>query len=548
MKKSPPTSICLKTQKLFIKISTIIIAILFGIAYMLTPKYVNTDMHTIALVRFPIGVGLFLFGILLCTGFINWIRDKMPSVGFNISNKLFGYVSFFLILLVGIFYLSIYYPGVGMYDSVAIVKSGVGMAKQHPWFYCLLIEKLTDIVYPFGGYEAVFVAESIIQILLAASVTTHCLIWLKRKGINCFVLSILLAIYAFCPIFDLYMVTLFKDVPISYIYMEWLILLYDCHESCGQILNDRKIIIRLSLLLIFSLLRNNGIYVSSFILICLFLFYKQRKAIVRFSIILIFVVVASNIYESKNNITHLFKETAGIPLQQIAAVVCDENGKIDEVQEDFIGKIIPLDFIREHYDSYTADKLKWGGSPIDDNFFNTHKAEFLKVWAQLCIPNFKIYVEAYIRATYGFWSTGDNAKGRYPTIYVPALDDFFVENNINIKNILPNNLQDILERLTWESSGYFWGEGHLFWILLFVASLLVLQRGMSVLTACLPCFGGWLTIMLSTPVAYSWRYIYYIPLSIPILIGILFLPSKDYKEPPTITVAESSQEESFNDE
>lgn len=443
-------------------------------------------------------------------------------------------------------------PFVGLlsayYDSVAIIKSGAGMARQHPWFYCMIIEAITNIAVKFGGYETAFVAESMLQIIIAASISTHCLLWLRHKGINPYLLSLLFVIYAFCPIINLYMITLFKDVPISYLYMEWLILLYDCYESHGVKLTQKSTCVRIGILLLFSLLRNNGVYVSTFILFGLFvLCYKQRKSLIRFVIILFLVIIISNAYEKANNITHLVKETVGIPLQQIAAVVCD-GGVITEKQSEFINQVLPLDFIREHYDPYTSDPLKWGGSPIDNKFLNTHKAEFLKVWIELCFANVRTYVDAYARATYGFWSTGDTGKGRYSTIYVEALDDFFVENDIHIKNVLPQALQERLEALTWESAGCFWGEGHLFWFFMFILILLILQRGISVAIVGLPCLGGWLTIMLSTPVAYSWRYIYYIPLSIPILIGILFLPSKAYKELSIITDAESNQEESLNDE
>lgn len=108
------------------------------------------------------------------------------------------------------------------------------------------------------------------------------------------------------------------------------------------------------------------------------------KRILAFLLVLILASGGVSIFENQLGVKHLFKETMGIPLQQIAATVY-YDGEMTTEQAEFIDRILPLEFIKEKYDPYTSVPLKWSGSPIDDDYLYEHKAEFLKVWEECCL-------------------------------------------------------------------------------------------------------------------------------------------------------------------
>lgn len=505
-------------------------AILFGIAYMLTPYLLQGNSNPLNIYRLPIGIVSFLF--VFCVAFyaVQWYHQPAckAHVKMKCSNRVLFWSSFFLIFAVGVFWLLIYYPGVGMYDTIGIIKDeNFAIAKQHPWFYIFLIQLVVRITFSFGGgYEAALVAESLLQITVAAAVSAHCVVWLKRRNVGKLPLLMILSIYAFCPILNLYMISLFKDIPFSYMLVEWGLLLYEFWESKGENLKHPSSYLRMAVCIVLSLMRNNGIYISFLILFCMLVLYRNHwKKIVSLFLVLFVVIIGSAVFEKTHSITHLFKETVGIPLQQIAATV-SQDGEITEDQLAFIDQVIPLEFIQEKYNPYSADTLKWGGAPLDNTFLNEHKREFLKVWAEMLVPNFKIYVKAYLQNTYGFWATNSTNIGRYNTIYVSALDEWFQDNDVRVKEILPEPLQSTLETITYAGTDA-WGSGQLFWIFVFLMLLLILLSQPGIWIIAVPSMSGWLTIMISTPVAFQWRYVLFIAYTLPLLFGMLLIPKNE---------------------
>lgn len=110
------------------------------------------------------------------------------------------------------------------------------------------------------------------------------------------------------------------------------------------------------------------------------------------------------------------------------------------------------------YNSCSVDALKWGRAPLDNKFLNNHKQEFLQTWAEMLVPNFKIYVKAYLQNTYGFWYLTSGTNQNYTTIYVSAWDDWYKGNDVSIKSIFPEDVQSTLEN-SLTKGARFLGEG-----------------------------------------------------------------------------------------
>ena len=144
------------------------------------------------------------------------------------------------------------------------------------------------------------------------------------------------------------------------------------------------------------------------------------------------------------------------------------------------------------------------------------------------LKNPKIYIKAYLYNTYGFWSINlQRIIDRYDTIYVKKFDKFFVENNIHIQSIFSTKVQTILKDITYEATNDSLNEGLVFWLFIMLISVLIMIKENKYLIIASPVIGGWLTLMIATPVAFQYRYIFFISLALPLLIGIILLQSNN---------------------
>ena len=504
------------------------VAVLFGLCAMLTPVYRRNSTSSCNILLFVVGVLGFLAVWLGLEILIDHACRRRPRFKIPLSGRKLGLCLFALFTAVGVWNLLVYYPGTGMYDTLAIVSRPITqMSNQHPWFYCSGVRLLVKVVLALGGgYELALVLCSVIQILLTSGVYTYLLLWLKDKGTHPVVWLLAVAFYAFYPILGLYMVTLFKDIPFSLLLTVWVPVLYEYWQTKGECLQTKRYQNTCIVLIIYALLRNNGIYVTAFILaVMLITALRQWKQIAMLAAALALVMVGSSAFETYLDVTHLFKETVGIPLQQVAAVVT-YGDQIEPEDLEFIDQVLSVDFIREKYDPYTADRLKWNGAPINNDFLNENKVEFLKVWLRLGLKNPGLYWEAYLKNTYGFWSLdGSDINVKYTTLYVQAFDDWIRENEVGIKDVLPPGLQSFCETVGQMTLTPL-GAGAFFWIYLLLVTQLLRRYDWRMILLAAPSLGCWLTLMISTPVAYQWRYLFSVPITIPVFLGLLFVWKK----------------------
>lgn len=503
------------------------VAVLFGYAKFFTPVFregSNEGSYLNLLIGFLLFCSITILLYLLQVYFNVERQDNISK-----SNFYAGYFLLFIgILFIGSVYLVVFYPGAGMYDTIAILTSqGTKSMNQHPWFYVLFVQRVVEIIFKLGGgYEAALVSLSILQIVMTAAVYSYCLMWLYIKKINKYIWILIAGIYMWCPFLDLMMVNIFKDIPFSLLILMWIPFLYDFWASKGENLKKLSTLVRVCLFILLSLVRNNGVYVSAFLIFMMFVMYPSKwKQYIVLTCMLIAVVAGSHEYEKKNEITHLYKETVGIPLQQIAGVVY-YDGKMEEKERRFVEQLIPSSYIKEKFSPYSADKLKWGGAPLDDGFLNANKKEFLRTWMVLLPSNFKIYINVYLKNTYGFWSLDNGENNQlYTSIYTTAWKDWFEKENITIKKKITKSWQESIESFIVPKTRMP-GSGIAFWAFIMILIVFGMKEGKKALIVGSPIIGNWITIMISTPVAYQWRYVLCIAMALPLVFGMLFVPTK----------------------
>ena len=256
------------------------ISIFFSIAYFLSPIFGTTNFIPINWFRLPLGLFLYFLSLIILVFAVKYYHQIYNNKDYNISNRLIFLISFIILSLIGIFYLLIYYPGVGFCDTIniIIIENSLGYAKQHPWFYIVFIHFIVRVSKFFGGnYETAFFISSLFQVFCYSILFSYFIIWLHKKQLKFLPLLFIFLVWAFSPILNLYKILLVKDILYSFIVVAWIPFLYDFVETDGSILFSNKNFVFISILILLSLLRNNGVYITGFILFVLFIFCLLKK-------------------------------------------------------------------------------------------------------------------------------------------------------------------------------------------------------------------------------------------------------------------------------
>ncbi|EGP4872595.1 hypothetical protein Q1I10_000244 [Enterococcus faecium] len=440
------------------------------------------------------------------------------------SRKYFLFFTIFLVLC-WLPYLLALYPGVVLPDSLSSVAQSMGdvpISNHHPVLFTLLVKLFVHDLPTDTINHGVFLF-SIFQTLITASAISYSLCWLLKRHIHFFPVLISLCYFAFAPVFPIYALNMQKDTLFSIACFLFSLAVFDFifQREKPTIPNQIYVII---LALLTTYLRNNGIYVVIGTgLICGLIILKQKRYQAFFQVVLGYTVIAGLLIHPLMARYAIPTETAeqlGIPLQQISRTIV-MDGDLSKKDKAFMNQLLPI----KDYEAYSpslADSIKWHKN-FNNEFLNTHKKEFLSLWARNLPSNIKIYTDAYILETFGFWVPG--TKNSYG-----FLDTRVNTNNYGIKQV------DLIEHLTGLSgmkkiidARDFFGSGTLLWLAIGSALLAIFKKKYRYLLLFLPGMLVFATIMIATPVAFSLRYVFVLALGLPVYILSPFLLDKREK-------------------
>lgn len=502
-------------------------SIAFGIVYSIGRQLYETGLLNVSFIEIIIS-GVLCF---ICLNVGRYLSYKLSAessdalqYGWDLELKIFV-----LLLASYLVCLCTYFPGVGMNDGLNMLNEGMGISKQFPVYYCIFVTLLGKIGYRLGSLQISIALYSICQVFAVSAILAGVIGWFWRKNIRGIFKVCLTLFLVLEPIFPMYAISMLKDTLFALFLAASLIFLYEMIHGNLQMKKEKWFWIFFGIDLAgIVVLRNNGVYIVGILLaVLIILFRVYRKKLLLITGSLCIVLFFGRLVMAQYGQTQLFQEMAGIPLQQIAAVV-SEDGYMEKEQEEFVEQIMPLSIIKQKYNPATVDVLKWDHENFNTEFLNEHKAEFLKVWSELLIPNFDIYIKAYLQQTYWFWAPRQEGDVQvFYTIETFAdnswLIEFVEKNGIHDQPLLPESLNSVL-RSYYNYGRYFLREGVCFWIMLGCALLLFLKRkNWKEFVIFLPCILLWLTLMISTPVASSMRYVFAFVYGLPIYFVFLLI-------------------------
>lgn len=467
-------------------------------------------------------------GILLAAAFLNRRYASGMTSDKKVNRKtawILFIVSFIVLCVCWLPYIMSCLPG-GIYSDTfsSIVQAysmdetgWAGLNNHHPILYTLFI-RAAIVVGRSVGKDLFFsmMLFTIVQYCLMAAELGYLNVWIYKRHGSFKVIVPIILFTALFPLFPLYAVSVWKDTPFCMVMLLLAMLMGEISfDRDWDKLKDPVFLTKLgvcSLLTIFT--RNNGKYIIGLLFITLLIIRLKRSDRIRNMLVMMIIVAALTqflqgyVFEKMNYNTDSYTESLAIPLQQICYVVNSEE-TISEEEAAYISTICPLEAIRENYDAFLFDAIKWSGDGINTDIIKNDPVRFMKVYLKLFIEHPVSYVKAYLLETSGYWSVSI------------ASYDAYVQNNVwnNSYGLEKKDLflavtgidfQNYVNRLPAMSSAIF------FWIMIAAAVLLVMNRDYSRLLVLAGPFFCWFTVMIATPIACSLRYVYILVLVLPL--------------------------------
>lgn len=481
-------------------------------------------------------VDILIFIILYFTAFfvvqlVRWLFGKIArNSSFFRNDKTVTYkqlvvlwlLVFLLIILMWAPYMMSYWPG-GIYndtlDSIHIALHKAPMNNQNTVLYALWWRLIFFLGIPinqgdYGGLKLMSVLQPAIMAGVGASFVT----WLRRRGVRSWLLVLIALVYAFAPIFPSYAVSMWKDTLFSvnlFMYV-WVIYIMVDSYMAKRSVNKSQLIIYcvISFLIIFG--RNNGIYIvilTGFSL-CVFAFSnfgkKEKYTIIltSLSIILISLIIQGPVYRKLGVIESNSVEKYGIPLQQVAYMV-SSNAIISEDELAVIEGILPKEGWINLYNPIVVDSIKF--DPLfNSEYFDSHITDFLGAYIGVVAKNPFMAFKGYLLSTIGFWDAWKSSSSAYICTSHCWNAEYFMSDYFVAKT--GKSLSDIVGPRWYISSGL------LVWIMLLALCLILSGSKKQFIIPLLPLFALWLTLLMATPVSFSFRYVFSFLLCIPMYI------------------------------
>lgn len=449
------------------------------------------------------------------------------------KNALFWLLFTILTVVLWLPFFLTYAPGAILGDSTASIAQGLDFSilnNHHPIVYSMYVGIFMRIGKLINNYNLGVALYSFTQLSIMASAVGYAMLWLKKHNVKLIYILLSWLYFVSNTIFAKYAIIMWKDPLFCTFLFFMMLLLFDIVKSNGEVLNKLTNIIKYGILsLLIAFFRNNGfIIVSSLYIIILLVF---RKKTIKYNVIMGIIVIGIALIQgpvyNKLNIVSPFEESIAIPLQQIARTVVFD-GKITAKQKEYIENLYSEEDFKETYEPMIVDSIKWNAK-FNKTYLYDNKIDFFKTWTGMLIPNFNTYVKAYLMNTLGFWSTHLQNWYGFADTYI-FWEKQNIDNGYNIHSV------DLVQKCFKKSIKQYFkeptyiGSGTLFWIMLFVVAVLIIQKNTKYIISLLPGILTWISIMISTPVAFSLRYVFVLVYALPIMIMIPFIANTYKKE------------------
>lgn len=436
--------------------------------------------------------------------------------------------SFLLCLLCWLPYYLYQYPGIMTPDSINQFEQVLGVIpynNHHPFAHTMVFALLYKAAFALTGNMVVSVGfYTFAQMCLLSAGMAFFISTLRQQRIRPFVLLLLTAFYAMIPYHAVFSVTIWKDIPFAAAVLFFNCLLLRLILRGSLLLHERILLLFSGMMI--CLFRSNGWYAFLVAVPFLLFFFRKQKRQVYPCLLVTLLLCVLIKYPVMNHFQVTqpdLIESLCIPTQQIAAVLCNDR-ELTAEERGLIESVVDLTYIKELYNPTFADNMKELVRAGDQEYLASHKKEFFKLWISLGLRYPGDYLDAYIQQTYGYW---------YPDSFYLVAEAEGVsatELGVSTRHLIGGPLVVKGKELAIKLGsivpiyGTLWSMGVACWVLLFSMGTVLVRRETRKLLCYLPSVLLLFTVLIATPVATEFRYVYFMVYSMPFYLMAAMLP------------------------
>lgn len=467
----------------------------------------------VAVVSFP--------AVLSAIGFAT-SRDLLRTVHPESSRKVF-FVSWATISTFWLPYLLTYAPGGIVGDGVKtleeVLRGGPPSTNHWSVAYILVLRFFLFLgSFVSGKLQTGIYLWVVFSTLAIAAVFALVAATLWKKGAPLWLVAATVAMYALCGFFASYGMSLWKDGTFGAGVVLLSLMLWEFSDT-GKTIGKREVFLFVLLGLFLCTWRSNGPFLFAPTLICMAILSRKRAKplLVAGTLVLVLsFVLTGPVYRACGIGSDSLRESISIPTQQLAAVI-NHDRPLTDAQKEVLFDILPEETWRKYYFPGISDDLK---NRMSNDRISSQLPGMLRVWAQLLPRNFKLYVETYLMQTVGFWKPF-SWRGLYFDFWVGVLDFHHrgYRNTDYFRRLTGDGIKPILNR-----NMRFVSSGTMVWLLLFACTAILCRRDGRAkrLLPLVPLIAGWAAIMISTPMAFFYRYVVFLPMALPLVAVLPF--------------------------
>lgn len=417
--------------------------------------------------------------------------------------------------------LAMNFPGTLSTDSYASIRIALGeepWSNAHPMFYTALIIPFVQLGSAIGNMTVGVFLFSFVQMTTVAAVCAYACLWLKRRGIPDVAVLAVLAFFALNPVIAKYATTMWKDIPFALCMLLACLQLFDIALSKGEALKSLKTCLKLGVtVLLICLLRNNGIYAMALAALCMAIVWRHyiKGVLSVFAAIALAYVITGPFYSSLGIEPSPFRESVGIPIQQLSATVA-YGGDVTDEQLETISNLVDPDAMKEFYSPYSSNPVKYHES-FDNEWLNTHQSEFMGLWLEVGMQNPVTYLQAWMRATQGYWNMETHdwvvSKGGTNLLYdTTGLEVFNGNPTTQFTDLRSSSPVSLLFNM-----------GFALWATVLIALVRWSHRQYDMIIPLVAYIGLWGTMLIAAPYYCEFRYMFPLHLALPVILATAFL-------------------------
>lgn len=446
---------------------------------------------------------------------------KRTALNFASTTNKKLWLACFLVLFASYFAtLLLSFPGTfstDSYASISILQGELPWSNAHPVFYTLLIGPFVALGNAVGNMTVGLFAFSLVQLTLMAAVCSYACAWLRKMGMPLLAVFAALAFFAFNPVIARYATTMWKDVPFAMTMLLAILQLFEIALTKGAAIQSPRACIKLALLtLLTCLLRNNGIYAMAAGVVVLIAVWRKawKWFMPMVGAIVLAQLISGPFYTSLGIEPSPFRESVGIPIQQISAVVA-EDGEMTEEQLEVFSQLVDPEAVAEVYAPYSSNFVKYHES-FSDEWLNAHKKEFLQLYFEVGLKNPAIYTRAWIGATQGYWNMETHSwvvseAGRNLAYEATGLEILNGDSETNYDELRKSSFLSPLFNM-----------GFAAWVMIALCAFRWIKGDRKLITAYIPLIALWGTMLIAAPFYCEFRYQFPIHLLLPVIFASAF--------------------------